>query len=526
MRFMDFEHHPRLLQVAFILVAALVAVVGIPADAHASKSASMVIDANTGKVLHASKADEPRYPASLTKLMTLYLVFEEIERERLSLDSKVRMTAWAASAPPSKLGLKPGEEITVRDAIRALVTKSANDVARALAEHIGGSEEAFARMMTEKARLLGMSKTTFRNASGLPDLEQVTTARDMLTLALYLYDNFEKHYHFFSTTQFTFRGRTYRNHNTLLRTYPGMDGLKTGYIRLSGYNLVSSVRRGGKHVVAAVFGGQTAASRNAQMRALLNRTLPKASTKKTRKPEVVSFYRATPPAPVSRPAPRITTPPPIPVMAASATAEDGAPVVTASAGPLPNISIAKVRPVAVISAAPSSGAVSDEKRASPSQAQIGKGIALGRQPSTLQAQAEMLARANAANASVGLSGSPTSDASRPISLAKADLRPPQPVPAALTPAAPRRTEAQKLTSDYQIQVGAYGSVDEAQKALIAALEKAHTLLAEAAPVTVPVRSGARQLFRARFVGFDPQAARSTCEELRRQQIDCFVTKAE
>src|SRR5690606_19884338 len=202
----------------------------------------------------------------------------------LSLDSRIKMTKWGAMAPPSKLGLKEGEEITVRNAIRALVTKSANDVARAVAEHIGGTEVGFGKMMTEKARLLGMSKTTLRNASGLPDAEQVTTARDMLTLALHLQDHFPQHYHFFSTRAFKYRGRTYRNHNGLLRTYPGTDGMKTGYIRMSGFNVVTSVRRGKRHVVGAVFGGKTAGRRNAEMRQLLNSTIRKASTKRTRNP--------------------------------------------------------------------------------------------------------------------------------------------------------------------------------------------------------------------------------------------------
>src|SRR5690606_34433552 len=350
MRLDTFNLDLRRLHVGFCLLAAMLVALSWPGEASASnRRASMVIDANTGKVLHASNADAPRHPASLTKMMTLYLVFEEIESGRLSLDSKIKMTKWGAMAPPSKLGLKEGEEISVRDAIRALVTKSANDVARAIGEHIGGTEVNFAKMMTEKARLLGMSNTTFRNASGLPDVEQVTTARDMLTLAMHLQDDFPQHYHFFSTRVFNFRGRSYRNHNALLRTYPGTDGLKTGYIRMSGFNVVTSVRRGGRHVVAALFGGKTAASRNAEMRALLNRTISKGSTKKTRKPDSVSFYRATPRAPAKRPEPAAeptvvaaSTAPPVPTRAAEAP-----PVSADSTSKAPTISVAKVRSVPV-----------------------------------------------------------------------------------------------------------------------------------------------------------------------------------
>ena len=533
MRLKCFECQTSLLRVVCFAVAVWMALAGAPAHANAAKHASMVIDANTGTVLHASNADEPRYPASLTKMMTLYLVFEEIERGRLSLDTKIKMTPWGAAAPPSKLGLKPGEELTVREAILALVTKSANDVARAVAEHIAGSEEAFARRMTEKARLLGMSKTTFRNASGLPHPEQVTTARDMLTLALRLYDDFEKHYHFFKTRQFTFRGRTYRNHNALLRTYPGMDGLKTGYIRMSGFNLVSSVRRGGKHVVAAVFGGRSSASRNAEMRALLDRTLPKASTKNTRKP-VVAFYRAAPPAPV--PATRRSTPDksPAPPTANAATtgvapARHVTPTISAFTAEAPKISIAKVRPINVL---PSTSSAQPSAQPAPAiqQEQAEGRIILGRPPSTLQAQAEMLARnADLTNEPATMTAALAPEISQPVRPAKTEFQPPRPVPVALRPApAPSSTPAsvQETASGYQIQVGAYSSPEEAQKALIATLEKAHNLLAEASPITVPGKSGSRQIFRARFAGFDPQAARSTCEQLRRRKIDCFVTKSE
>lgn len=519
-----------------MLLAALLLVLLPGSDASAApRRASMVIDANTGKVLHASQADELRHPASLTKMMTLYLVFEEIERDRLSLDTKIRMSERAASAPPSKLGLKAGEEISVSNAIRALSTKSANDIAVALAEHIGGSEEEFARMMTEKARLLGMSKTTFRNASGLPNLEQVTTARDMLTLALRLQDDFPQHYHFFSVKTFTFKGRTYRTHNSLLRTYSGMDGLKTGYIRMSGFNVVSSVRRGGRRVVAVVFGGATAASRNAEMRALLDRTIPKAATTRTRVPAPVAFYRATPPTPAVRRSAKAAEEPSqaavSPSKASAATAPAAPPSTAQSAWSEPNISIAKVHPVMVVPPGPHQAAAVPSMAKPEDKPQLAMAsAAIGPAPSTLQQQAANLARGLPALARVAMSNDSgvAGRESAQLPVTRAALRseaPPAPAPAAVRPD-PAPPPAPKAAGPYQIQIGAYSTVTEAEKALVATLERAAGVLSAAAPVTTPVQSGSRQLYRARFAGFDSQAATSACQELRRRQIDCFVAKAE
>jgi D-alanyl-D-alanine carboxypeptidase len=215
------------------LAAAALPAAGV-AHAETKKSAVLVIDGNTGRVLHQSAADEPRHPASLAKMMTIYLAFELIEQGRLGYQTKIKFSANAAAAAPSKLDLEEGEEIALIDAIKVLITKSANDVAIAVAEHIAGSEEKFARLMTRKAHQLGMSATTFRNASGLPDDAQVTTARDMVTLALRLQDDFPKHYPLFATRTASYKNEEFRNHNTLLFHYEGTDGLKTGYTRASG----------------------------------------------------------------------------------------------------------------------------------------------------------------------------------------------------------------------------------------------------------------------------------------------------
>ena len=308
-----------------------------PAVAATPRYAAMAIDANTGTVLHNQAGDAKRYPASLTKMMTLYLTFELIELGRLDYATKIKMTEEGAAASPSKLGLKPGEEITVLDAIKILVTKSANDVAIALAQHIGGTEANFARLMTRKAHQIGMKSTTFMNASGLPNDEQVTTARDMLTLALRLQDEFPKHYKLFATRSFTYGGKTYRNHNALLTRYQGMDGIKTGYTRASGFNLVSSVHRNGKHVVAAVFGGKTSRIRNARMVSVLDKAIAKASVRITRKPAV--FTRAPKPVAAQPPPPR----PAPPVQTAAVAPRANPPPVVSAASASPSIAVAKVR---------------------------------------------------------------------------------------------------------------------------------------------------------------------------------------
>jgi len=260
---------------AFVLVVFVTPLL-IARDAAAqigsSRYAAFMQDADTGEVLFAVNADEPRYPASLTKMMTLYLAFEALKRGTLSPDTRIRVSRHAASMEPSKLGLRAGSTIRARDAIMALVTKSANDAAAALAEHLSGSTEAaFARMMTRKARALGMARTTFRNASGLPDPAQVTTARDMAVLSRRLIRDFPNRYAYFSTTSFDWKGRHIPNHNRLLAAFDGTDGIKTGYIRASGFNMAASAVRDGRRLIAVVFGGASGAERDEHVMALLDR---------------------------------------------------------------------------------------------------------------------------------------------------------------------------------------------------------------------------------------------------------------
>lgn len=232
--------------------------------------ASIVMDADTGLILHQRHANKSLHPASLTKVMTLLLVFEALEQGRIGLNDRVRVSRHAADMVPSKLGLAPGGSIRVKDAIYALVTKSANDVAVALAEHLAGSERNFAQQMTDKARAIGMTRTRFVNASGLHDKRQVSTARDMAKMARYVIQVHPDYYRYFSRKNFTYAGKTYRNHNRLMDTYPGMDGMKTGYVTASGFNLIASAVQGDRRIIGVVFGGRSSNTRNAHMKDLLD----------------------------------------------------------------------------------------------------------------------------------------------------------------------------------------------------------------------------------------------------------------
>ena len=253
---------------AFVAVLALAAFAARPVQA--AEYSSIVVDAGTGEVLHEMNADVANYPASLTKIMTLYLTFDALKAGRISLDDEIPVSDHASIQAPSKLGLEPGQSISVKNAILGVVTKSANDAAVALAEFVGGDESEFAEKMTAKARALGMPATVFHNASGLPDPDQVTTARDMSTLAQAILRDFPEYYHYFSTAQFTYEGHVFENHNHMLRTYHGADGIKTGYIRASGFNLVASAERDGRRLIGVVMGSQSPSARNAQMARLLD----------------------------------------------------------------------------------------------------------------------------------------------------------------------------------------------------------------------------------------------------------------
>jgi D-alanyl-D-alanine carboxypeptidase len=281
--------------------------------------ADIVVDSNSGQVLHETYPDDPRHPASLTKIMTLYLLFEQLEAGKLKLHTPLDVSARAASQHPVKLGLKANQTIKVEDAIKALVTRSANDAAVVIAEAIGGSEEEFAKLMTRKAKALGMTGTVYVNASGLPADEQITTAREQAILGRAIQDRFPDYYRYFSTPSFQYRGADIHNHNSLLGQVQGVDGIKTGYTDASGYNLVASVHRSDRFLVAVVLGGTSNAARDTRMRQLLEEHIVLASTQRTA-PKIVevpvtddeqnappaSTIKAAVPIPIPRAAPGAT----------------------------------------------------------------------------------------------------------------------------------------------------------------------------------------------------------------------------
>lgn len=268
--------------VAFIAVFGLVltgvgTVSKASAGGYAPPYSELVVDARTGKILRAVSPDAPRHPASITKVMTLYLLFEQLEAGKMSLSTPIRISEWAARQSPSKLGLNPGETITVEDAIKAIVTRSANDIAVAVAEAVGGNEKEFAAMMTQKARSIGMKQTVYANASGLPNPRQITTARDLVVLGRSIQSRFPRYFQYFSMRSFDYDGATIANHNKLLGRVDGVDGIKTGYTAKSGFNLLTSVHADGRSLLAVILGGRSGNSRDRRMAELVDAYLDVAS---------------------------------------------------------------------------------------------------------------------------------------------------------------------------------------------------------------------------------------------------------
>ncbi len=305
---------------AAALLMALVVVAGA-GRADATHYASIVIDYDTGAVIEASDADQPEYPASLTKMMTLYLAFDALAHHQLTLEQRLPVSEHAASMEPTKLGLRPGERVRVEDLILGMITKSANDAAVVLAEGLSGSEPGFARVMTNRARRLGMTQTVFQNANGLPDPDQVSTARDMAILGRALIRDFPQYYPYFSTRRFTFNGRVIGNHNHLLTSYEGADGIKTGYTHAAGFNLVASAHRNGRRVIGVVLGGHSTAWRDRHMAQLLDAAFAAEEPGESARPAQPVTAEATPAAAVPAPMLRLAsmTMPAAPAPAAAAT---------------------------------------------------------------------------------------------------------------------------------------------------------------------------------------------------------------
>lgn len=491
----------------------------IPQTADANpKYSGIVVDAKTGKTLYSYKADTLRYPASLTKIMTLYVLFEELEAGRFSLNSRLKITKTSAAKPPSKLGLKPGSTIRVKDAILALVTKSANDIAAAVAENIAGSEAAFARRMTATARRIGMKNTTFRNASGLPHSGQKTTARDMATLGRAIQERFPKYYGYFDTRVFTYNGRRYGNHNRLLGSVKGVDGIKTGYIRASGFNLVTSVKRDNREIVAVVMGGRTGASRNAQMKKLIGEYLPKASTGSNRSNVLTASARrgaafhaaslAEAPVPDLKPEledePQLTGTVPVPAkVPAKAT------LVTAFA-PEHKSAIALPEAKAEVTAR-------DRIINSPLFGDIDA------------KPAKKIAQVKKVKTIAVIPGRPFPSPEKPVPSEPVEIASAEPVAmgdadideeASVTVASNNSADPEP---GWQVQIAAAETEDLAISMLKRAKGKAGGALRGIDPYTEPVESGGNTLYRARFVGFASKSeAWSACKTLKRAKYDCYA----
>ncbi|MFP3921839.1 MAG: serine hydrolase, partial [Dichotomicrobium sp.] len=434
---------------AILLSAALglaVAVAAPHAQAYSPPKAALIVDANSGKTLYASNAEVPRYPASLTKVMTLYMLFAHLGDGRLDMSTKLTISTEAASRPPSKVGFKPGDSVTVRAAIRLLMTKSANDVAAAVAENIAGSEARFARLMTRKAHALGMTDTTFRNASGLPHSEQKTTARDMAILARRILSDFPQYADEFKLRYAEFRGKTYRNHNRLLFRYKGVIGLKTGFIRDSGFNVMVAAQRGDKRLYGVVMGGRSAAARDARAQRLLDAAWKKASI---RAPEMAAHLPQRNPA--FAPSPREHD-----IRRRFASA-DGSP-----------------------------------------RAMLFKQFEASVQPEDTPAEAAEPARKTEARLGAA----------------------PEPAPQPSGSAEPRG-----LAGPYHVQVGAYVSADDARRRLETVSARSDALLRDRPHQAVPALISGKEVFRARFGGFEQAQARRICDKLKRKSVDCLVIGA-
>ena len=441
-----------------VLIGIALSLGSAPAAAN-PKYAGIVIDAKTGKTLYANDADELRYPASLTKMMTLYMMFEALERGTIKLNTRIKFSANAAKEPPTKLGVGAGRSVTVEQIIYSLVTKSANDASTAIAEHLGGSEAKFASMMTAKARSLGMSRTTFRNAHGLPNSQQTTTARDMATLGIALREHFPRQYKYFSTRSFTFGKTRMGNHNRLLGVVRGVDGIKTGYTRASGFNLVSSVVDRDRSIVAVVMGGRTGASRNAQMKDLIARYLPKASTRGKGN-----------------------------LIARGAT--------TNMAVAVASLELPKVGPV------PSQRHEGNQRLAFAYAAPTPEPV-VGRQALVSSLIAQKVAIPTPAPAVV----------------------PPMPVQVAANEAVDPVTTASTAPRDgWVIQIGAMPDRDAAVALLAQAKGAGGNTLSGTEPFTMAYAKGNEQLYRARFGGFEGQAAATrACATLKKKGYACWAT---
>jgi D-alanyl-D-alanine carboxypeptidase len=544
-------------------------------ESYSPPFASIIVDANSGATLAASNPDASRHPASLTKIMTLYLLFERLENGKMTLDTQMPVSEHASEQAPTKLGLRPGQSIRVEDAIKGIVTRSANDAAVVVAEAIGGDEDDFCKMMTRKARTLGMTRTVYVNASGLPDDAQVTSARDQSILGRAIQERFPRYYRYFSTEAFNYHGQSIRNHNHLLGSVEGVDGIKTGYTRASGFNLVTSIRRGNRHLIGVVMGGHSGGSRDAIMRSLLAANMDKAATRltvaaiternpadanadvaeaeaesrPTRTVQVEGAVQAVSSEPAAAP-PVHSVAPVLRSVIAAATA-----AVPAQAKPEPAPLTSGVIQAQSIAAIPGSSEPMKPVRVKTVQIKAGQlklASAGPSQPATPVTNSIPSSRSEVPETSGAIVA--RAESNKP---AAAPEMPPQPanfgtghgvlgvLPASSMPAsagsqalayadpAPRPQAVQQngaikplaAHTGWIIQVGALDSESEARERIETARSQAHGLLSKADPFTEPVvAKGDKKLFRARFAGLDRDQAEAVCRTLKRSEISCITVK--
>lgn len=482
-----------------ILVLSLFTLVlgGISADfAFAKvKFSALAVDARTGRVLYSQDPDGARYPASLTKVMTLYILFQELKAKRLTLDSTLKVSRFASTMPPTKLGVRPGQTVRVEDAIKALIILSANDVAVVVGENIAGSESAFAKRMTKTARALGMSRTTFRNASGLPNPGQVTTARDMATLSLSVQRDFPQYYPYFRTMSFKYGKRVVRTHNRLLGRFAGTDGIKTGYIRASGFNLTTSAKRGDKRIIGVVMGGSSGNARNRYMMTMLDKAFPQcrdgetlaAAIQGTKGVSVAALEDVAPDTPVlkvkteqpvAKVVPKTVIPDPIPAEFVEANASDAEDV-------------------------------AEEKTAAP---QVIQGSTY---TSVVVDEPQEIVKSDAAT------GTGTTETGVVVASAE---------PSGTLPFTIKKDGAKdgglvivpETAASWNIQIGAYPNKAEAQAMLQTVRSLDKRLVSGKPAFTVQVQIGADTMYRARFSGFSERLARSACKKLSAKGIGCVA----
>jgi D-alanyl-D-alanine carboxypeptidase len=508
------------------------------APSYSPPYASIVVDANTGKVLFGENENALRHPASITKVMTLYMLFEQMERGKIRPDSLIRVSANAARQPPTKIGLRAGSTISVDNAIKSLVTKSANDIAVAIAEHLGGSEEEFARQMTAKARALGMSRTTFANASGLPNPRQVTTARDLTILGRSVQERFPKQYAYFALPGFQFSGSTIRNHNKLLGRIEGVDGIKTGYTRASGFNLLTSAKRDNRRIVAVVLGGRSGGHRDNIMAGLVEDHIDRGA--RGRSAPMIAENNAPSSASLER---------------AIETAEARAPVAAPAPVPAPVARASEAAPARAVEQAPRENmlpsmqlaAYAPDERARPA---VISGSARDDGSTTASIRSSTPSSSNGATPTMRWVSGPRGIVSgQPASLPQASgggLFPPAPIPAAEptriassapnTLSLPTQQSVQSREPDnsaqrpafaktgVMIQVGATDDLEKANALLARARVQGKGALASARPFTEKVSKGSETMWRARFAGLDEARAEAACKTLKRSGIACFTTR--